>query len=739
MLLSGVFLIHSFFLLLYKIYPAAAQGSASQWQSNLKTWSSSSPDWQKYVRSPPTTTVRPSKVLSQYIIGNVKNPDGLVSGNGPTVLTRSLSAAANETAANHSIADVTPSIVVDWGQNIAGFVSITFAGASNSTPGLPGLRLAFSETLQYLTNVSDFSRSDNGDTITPGSDQIAVQSKSYTWSDVHGCMYEGKKVCSDGLHGFRYMKIYMDALPADAPYTTSYGTVSIESMSLAYSGFLGTPNTFTGWIQTSDENLNQWWYDSVYTNDLCIDEFRKNDTDPRGAASPSLIGKTVLHDGAKRDRDPYVGDLAVSAKTAYLTHNIPQAARNVLADLADHQRADGWIPPASINNYTLQLLDYPMWWVVCSYDLYMYTGDTAYVQKYYQTILNVLDKFYPSITNTNTNLLQKGLGISADYGDYGFLPRTGPVTYYNALYVLALDSAASIAKSLAKDTDATRWTDRAKVVSAAINDRLFDDSVGAFFDGSCGFSPCSTHAQDGNSISIVSNAVNGTRASSVLNYLAKANARPYGNSFYDNDLLQEGFSQRVYAFISYFEIEARFKIGSSDTALEEIRRLYGWMTSHDPMVTVWEGIGANGSLYEGSYSSQAHGWATGIVPALTNNVLGVRPTGPGFSAWSIKPIPGDVAWAKGVVPGPDGPISVAWNKFENPELFFLSASAPDGSSGIISVPIGGNSSTVWVNGNEAFKGGVAAQGFKATSGDGYISIEVGGGDHIVTVGFDWDS
>lgn len=161
MLLSGVFLIHSFLLLLYKIYPAAAQGSASQWQSNLKTWSSSSPSWQKYVRSPPTTTIRPSKVLSQYTVGNVKNPDGLVSGNGPTVLTRSPSAAANETAANHSIADVTPSIVVDWGQNIAGFVSITFAGASNSTPGLPGIRLAFSETLQYLTNVSDFSRSDN--------------------------------------------------------------------------------------------------------------------------------------------------------------------------------------------------------------------------------------------------------------------------------------------------------------------------------------------------------------------------------------------------------------------------------------------------------------------------------------------------------------------------------------------------------------------------------------------------
>ncbi|MDW6064210.1 hypothetical protein SAZ11_47610 [Streptomyces sp. FXJ1.4098] len=53
----------------------------------------------------------------------------------------------------------------------------------------------------------------------------------------------------------------------------------------------------------------------------------------------------MLHDGPKRDRDPYVGDLAVSARTLYLTHDeAAAAARNVLADLADHQRADGWIP-----------------------------------------------------------------------------------------------------------------------------------------------------------------------------------------------------------------------------------------------------------------------------------------------------------------------------------------------------------------------------------------------------------
>lgn len=170
------------------------------------------------------------------------------------------------------------------------------------------------------------------------------------------------------------MKIYLDSLPADSPITTSFGSVTIEGLSLEYSGFLGHPDTFTGWIETSDEDLNQWWYDSVYTNEITTDTFRRWDTEPRQANSSTLIGKLVLHDGAKRDRDPYVGDIAVSGKTTYLTHDTAKAARNVLADLADHQRDDGWIPPASIRLYALPLMDYPLWWVVCSYDLYMYTG-----------------------------------------------------------------------------------------------------------------------------------------------------------------------------------------------------------------------------------------------------------------------------------------------------------------------------------------------------------------------------
>lgn len=113
-------------------------------------------DWHKYVRAPPREIVRPARVLGSYTYGDVINPDGLITGTASTILTR---IPKDATAAGAS--DVTPSIVVDWGQNMAGIVSIEFGGSLNTTTGRPGIRLAFSETLQFLSNVSDFSRSDN--------------------------------------------------------------------------------------------------------------------------------------------------------------------------------------------------------------------------------------------------------------------------------------------------------------------------------------------------------------------------------------------------------------------------------------------------------------------------------------------------------------------------------------------------------------------------------------------------
>jgi hypothetical protein len=641
----------------------------------------------------------------------VTNPEGLLNGQGPTSLTRS----PTDTEI--------PTIVLDFGINVVGYLNITFAGASDNSPGI---RLAFSETTTYLTDLSDFTRSYNGDAITNGTDQIAITADSYVWVDSYGCAH-GSQVCADGLHGFRYVKIYLDALASDSPYTEASGEVSIDSVSLNYSAFLGTPDTFTGWFECCDEQLNQFWYDAAYTNDMIIDTFGVNDSDPRESASATLVGKLVLLDGAKRDRDPYVGDIAVSGRSLYLTHNVSEAVYNVIGDAADHQRSDGWIPPASINNYSLTLMDYPLYWVLCSYDLFLYTGNTSYAQKYYSILQNVLNDYYPSITNTTTSLIDKNVGEASSYGDYAFLGRNGTITYFNALYVLALKNAVNIATFVGNDSDAKNWNGRAQTVSTAINKYLWDNSTGAYLDS---LEDAVSHAQDGNSIAVLAGVASSAQATSLLAYLDSL-ALPYGNPFYDNDSIGSGYSQRVYAFISYFEIQARFLSGSATTALDQIRRTYGWMANNDPTTTFWEGIGTNGSMYEGTYTSAVHGWSTGVLPALTNFVLGAMPTGPGFQTWSVKPVPGDVTWARGALDTPSGPLNVNWTTDQGSQ-FSVYVEIPLGTAGNISVPVTSSSSSVLLDGALVWNG-EAVNNSNATFVDSYVTVEVSGATANVTV------
>lgn len=121
--------------------------SIKQHRGEEKRATNATPSWQQYVRAPSSSVVTPVGIVTAQTLGNVTNPDALVTGGGEmTILTR-------ETGSS----DI-PTVVVDFGQDVVGFLQINFGGATSNSPGI---RLAFSETLEYLTDVSDLSRSDN--------------------------------------------------------------------------------------------------------------------------------------------------------------------------------------------------------------------------------------------------------------------------------------------------------------------------------------------------------------------------------------------------------------------------------------------------------------------------------------------------------------------------------------------------------------------------------------------------
>ena len=147
------------------------------------------------------------------------------------------------------------------------------------------------------------------------------------------------------------------------------------------------------------------------------------------------------------------------------------------------------------------------------------------------------------------------------------------------------------------------------------------------------------------------------------------------------------------------------------------------MASHDPGVTMWEGIGSDGGSYQGAFMSYSHGWSTGVTPLLTTYVLGVRPAAPGFSRWTVCPVvvADEMSWAKGVVPTPGGSaIKVSWATKEDggDVVWEMQMEAPADSEGTICFPdLGLEAPKIKVDGNDV----------------GGSTIDVKGGSHTVTI------
>mgnify|MGYP002355947976 FL=1 len=81
--------------------------------------------------------------------------------------------------------------------------------------------------------------------------------------------------------------------------------------------------------------------------------------------------------------------------------------------------------------------------------------------------------------------------------------------------------------------------------------------------------------------------------------------------------------------------------------------------------------------YEGFRHSLCHGWASGPTAWLSQHVLGIQPLEPGFARVRIAPQLGNLQWAEGTYPTPQGLIRVRHER--RPEGTIASRiAAPDG-------------------------------------------------------------
>ncbi|MEI7557019.1 alpha-L-rhamnosidase C-terminal domain-containing protein [Candidatus Chlorohelix sp.] len=428
----------------------------------------------------------------------------------------------------------------------------------------------------------------------------------------------------------------------------------------------------------------------------------------------------VLVDGTKHDRDIWTGDLSVQGRVSYLTQNRPGSMRASLAQLAAVQRPDGSIPPSSYNGYQIELYDYSAWWVYTLADYYNYTGDRAYLARYYPNLKHQME-WFPTKVNPS-GLLVKDRGLEWSYS----LNRTGAVTYLNMVYYRALQDAAKLADTLGQSGDAAIWRKRGEALKQAINQHLFDSNRGVYISADIDWAHV---PQDANVLAVLFGVAPPERWGSILKYVKDTMWTTYGSTTVDVSYgLNNMHDKRIWPFMGYYEVEARFAAGDEIGALDLLRREWGRMLEQDPNYTTWEWMTADG-LPESPDDSLAHGWSAGATAALTENVLGVRMTAPGYASFEIVPHPGDLQWAQGSVPTPHGAIEVSWQRRESG--FQVILEVPEGTLARLGLPSMGNPAVFSASTNDNAFQPYSPVYPVSKQADGYFYMDLQPGSYVV--------
>ncbi|MCS7191266.1 MAG: hypothetical protein NZ843_06665, partial [Fimbriimonadales bacterium] len=131
-----------------------------------------------------------------------------------------------------------------------------------------------------------------------------------------------------------------------------------------------------------------------------------------------------------------------------------------------------------------------------------------------------------------------------------------------------------------------------------------------------------------------------------------------------------------------FLLETLFNLDRRQPILERIREDWGYMLAMGA-VTCWEqfkGERVRNPLHahktEFFTRSHCHAWSAAPAYFLPITVLGAKPLTPGWTRFELRPFLGDLAWAYGRLPLPNGVMHFALEKID------------EGIRGLLTIPDG---------------------------------------------------
>ncbi|MCK0157280.1 family 78 glycoside hydrolase catalytic domain [Cellulophaga sp. F20128] len=360
---------------------------------------------------------------------------------------------------------------------------------------------------------------------------------------------------------------------------------------------------------------------------------------------------------------------------------IPYEADAYINQLSHYSVDSEYTMATRTNDYFIKNPTWPTEWllhtVLMFYADFMYTGDLGPLQKHYddlkiKTLMDLegsdglISSKSPKLNQelvsklgfkkANTKIrdiidwppAQKDTGwkLATPEGERDGYEIVDTNTAVNSFYYYNLKLMAEIAGYLNKKEDAILFKNKAAITKQAINDKLFDATLGIYTDG-IGSSHSSLHA---NMFPLAFDLVPEEHVKTVTAFVKS-----------------RGMACSVYG--AQFLLEGLFKNGEALYATELITNTEGdrnWWN----MIRVGSTMAME--AWDVKYKPNAdwnHAWGTAPLNVITRYMWGITPLTPGFDIAQIKPQLGGLTFSKIKVPTKNGAIT-AEHKIEDNETTY---------------------------------------------------------------------
>ena len=452
------------------------------------------------------------------------------------------------------------------------------------------------------------------------------------------------------------------------------------------------PVKYLGSFETSDPELNRIWEVGAYTSHLCMQD--------------------GIWDAPKRDRGRWMGDLDVSG--AVISHVF--ADRYLMQDTMDR------LNPPGLDGHVNNIPGYSAFWVMGEADYYRAFGSGKYLAAIQPQLLRLLAYMEGDLDEHRMFANKYVKWPFVDWSDDldKDTPEARKATDFE--YYRAFRDGAFLLRAAKDETDAQHYEDLAAQMKASAEQSL------KAADGTFG-----PRVQT-NAMAIYSGMADDAETAKieevVLHPLAEGKLPP----------------QDLSPYYSNYVIYAMAMAGDREGALKFIRLYWGGMLA-EGATSFWEGYDPRWDKQDphahlraddetGYNASLAHGWSSGPTTWLMDEVLGITPVDAGYARVRIRPMLGELSFARGTLPTSHGLLKVDFKSGNGAAANSLSSAAgvPDRLVAKLSVPPGitANVSLPWANGEHVYVDGKQTAS-KPDDDSSRASVDVPAGHHTLTV------